>query len=201
MASLPLMKLPVDFRLMIYEHLIVADELIRIVYAQRLHRENLDVSDLSTSMTIWRSPIWTPKVYQNILRVGKEINTEASPLLYSQNIFSFWNYELLDHELERFIKQIGSQAIGLRRLAIYCSPTTIVNHRRFSSKFGTLSTLLATLDVPVKTIDLHLQLGWSEMEGDSDDILRECRKINDRARSLSTVEKIVFGSLRGWRGM
>jgi hypothetical protein len=112
-----LFALPAEIRIMIYSHVLIRSE--PIVF---------EAGYGPSSPPIFRSK--KDGLCPALLRVNKEVNLEALPVLYSNNRFRFpevFTSTTTSAQIAPFLQQIGSQASYIRHI---CIPFPIVNLSR-----------------------------------------------------------------------
>ena len=126
-----LLLLPAEVRLKIYDEILVKDFPIAVIA-----NHEAESSDESEALT---PPHLLPLVWVSakglspaLFRVNKQINREATSILYSNNEFRFADVYILQHKcsvphVAPFIRQIGLNA-GLLRHMCFNFPDWTVNH-------------------------------------------------------------------------
>lgn len=176
-----LMGMPPEIRVLIYEHLLVSTTPLNI-WRKRINYE-------SVPAIVRRGGDRTPLVYPHILRTSKTIYAEAISLLYSGNTFQFNSSLPITSIFERFLSQIGSQALVLRRISFiyyHLKFQDPLRHRPFHD-FETFSTLVSG----VKVVEFQF-LPEALAAVDYVAVLSFLGSINDLIRKARTVEKIII---------
>jgi hypothetical protein len=198
MSSSNFLKLPVEIRLTIYEHVLVADIAIEIVFDAIVnHTKSIDPGRFLRRIAIWRTYDKRPRLFTNILTVCKTIFKEASPVLYSRNVFLFGDLGPLGLRFGDFIQMTGSQGKCLRHIAT--SNGALAYGGRIIDKSLVDFELFSAAGVGVKIVEIYFHMHWKIPPFSTAETLRLFEDIDDRIRSLHTVEKIIIGPNLVWR--
>lgn len=113
-----LFDLPAEIRLKIYSELLLLEESIPLVL------------EYSTPLRAVRRRQRGDALWPALLRLNKQAHDEASPVLYSQNIFRFPNFwkNIRSKEIIHtgvFLGQIGSNASLIRHISFPCPPNSV----------------------------------------------------------------------------
>ena len=113
-----LFDLPAEIRLKIYSELLVLEDSIPLVL------------EYSTPLRAVRRRHRGDGLCPAVLRLNKQAHDEASPVLYSQNVFRFPNFmkNLNSRDIVHtgvFLGQIGRNASLVRHITLPCPPTAV----------------------------------------------------------------------------
>jgi hypothetical protein len=210
MVSSHLLKLSAEIRQLIYENLLVSDIPLRItIYhppapykssGTDVELPNIQpLRRLSTRLTFEVRKHERPRFHPAVLQVCRQLYAEACPLLYSRNVFRFWNIGRTINILGEFIQLVGPQIAKVRHLIIDCGAQThpVLAIRKY---LPSLRLLLAATS-EFKTIELHFDIEYQNFYDDAAKIVAHFDYFDAEIPSFCPVKEIIVTPSSDWRDL
>ncbi|KAF1824742.1 uncharacterized protein K489DRAFT_409087 [Dissoconium aciculare CBS 342.82] len=197
-----LMELSTELRILIYEFLLVSDEPLRIGLNRTPWPPELTSGICCPGGKLRPMPAYPigclfgdkPDVCGIILRVCKTIYLEASPLLYTQNIFHFSSSTTSCELLGPFLERISSQARLLRHIIVEISGHSDRQSWSYvETSFWTFARLVE-VSPAVETVCLRIDPIWLLGLHFSTRGIKVFRRINDILRRSGNIKTIALES-------